>query len=58
MKCFKQWNVPIENEKNLWQVKGGPGPYLITLESEINVAPWINVASGKFDSKNKRSPFR
>ena len=29
-----------------------------TLESGINVAPWINVASGKFDKKNKRSPLK
>mgnify|MGYP006903828952 CR=1 FL=1 len=29
-----------------------------TLDSEINVAPWINVASGKFDKKNKRSPLK
>ena len=26
-----------------------------TIESEIDVAPWINVASGKVDKKNKRS---
>ena len=30
--------------------------FLSTLESGINVAPWINVAPGKFDKKNKRSP--
>ena len=27
------------------------------LESEINVPPWLNVAAGKFDKKNKHSPF-
>ena len=32
--------------------------YDFTLESGINVAPWINVASGKFDKKNKRSPLK
>ena len=28
-----------------------------TLESGINVAPWINIAPGKFVQKNKRSPI-
>ena len=28
-----------------------------TLESGINVAPWINVTLGKFGKKNKRSPI-
>ena len=28
-----------------------------TLESGINVAPWINVAPGKFGKKNKCSPI-
>ena len=28
-----------------------------TLESGINVAPWINVAPGKFGKKNKHSPI-
>ncbi len=31
---------------------------LFTLESGINVAPWINVVSGKFDKKNKHSPLQ
>ena len=31
--------------------------FLLTLESGINVAPWINVASGKFGKKNQRSPI-
>ena len=30
----------------------------ITLESGIDVPPCINVASGKFDKKNKRSPWK
>ena len=30
---------------------------LITLESGINVPPWINVAHGKFGKKNKHSPI-
>ena len=30
---------------------------LIYLESGINVAPWINIAPGKFVKKNKRSPI-
>ena len=30
-------------------------PY--TLESGINVPPWINVAPGKFGKKNKHSPI-
>ena len=30
---------------------------LSNLESRINEAPWINVASGKFGKKNKRSPI-
>ena len=30
---------------------------LHTLESGINVAPWINIAPGKFGKKNKRSPI-
>ena len=29
-----------------------------TLESWIDVAPWINIASGKFDKKNKDSPLK
>ena len=29
-----------------------------TLESGIDVAPWINVASGQFYKKNKRSPLK
>ena len=33
------------------------GLLLFTLESGINVAPWINIASGKFVKKNKRSPI-
>ena len=33
---------------------GGQPP---TLESGINVAPWINIAPGKFGKKNKRSPI-
>ena len=28
-----------------------------TLEFEINVPPWINVAPGKFGKKNKRIPI-
>ena len=28
-----------------------------TLESGINVAPWINIAPGKFGKKNKCSPI-
>ena len=33
--------------------------YVCTLESGIDVATWINVASGKFDKKNKQhSPFK
>ena len=31
--------------------------YVGTLESGINVAPWIKVAPGKFGKKNKRSPI-
>ena len=26
--------------------------------SGIDIAPWINVASGKFDKKNKHSPLK
>ena len=40
----------MENSK-LW-VK------LSNLESGISVAPWINVASGKFDKKNKCRPLK
>ena len=29
--------------------------FIYTLESGINVAPWKNVAPGKFGKKNKRS---
>ena len=32
--------------------------YFTTQESGINVPPWINVASGKFDKQNKHSPLR
>jgi hypothetical protein len=28
-----------------------------TLESGINIAPWINVPVGKFGKKNRRSPI-
>ena len=31
---------------------------IYTLESGIGVAPWINVASRKFDKKNERSPLK
>ena len=31
--------------------------FLYTLESGINIAPWINVAPRKFGKKNKRSPI-
>ena len=30
---------------------------MTTLESGINVAPWINLAPGKFGKKNKHSPI-
>ena len=30
---------------------------LYTLESGINVAPWINIAPGKYGKKNKCSPI-
>ena len=30
---------------------------MATLESGINVAPWINIAPGKFGKKNKRIPI-
>ena len=29
-----------------------------TLESGINIGPRINVASGKFDKKNRRGPLK
>ena len=29
-----------------------------TLKSGIDIAPWINVASGKFDKKNYCSPLQ
>ena len=29
-----------------------------TLDSGIYVAPWINIASGKFDKNNNRSPLK
>ena len=38
-------SVPTTNQTNTYT----------TLESGINVAPWINVAAGKFDKKNKHS---
>ena len=28
-----------------------------TLESGINVSPWLNIAPGKFGKKNKHSPI-
>ena len=31
---------------------------MLTLESEIDIAPWINVASAKFDKKNKHIPLK
>ena len=34
-----------------------PTGLLNTLESGINVPPWITVAPGKFGKKNKRSPI-
>ena len=38
-------SVPTTNQTNTYT----------TLESGINVAPWINVAPGKFGKKNKFS---
>ena len=38
-----------QNAPNAWN--------MCTLESGINVAPWINIAPGKFCKKNKRSPI-
>ena len=36
--------------------ESNPGNVLLTtLESGIDIAPWINVASGKFDKNNKPS---
>ena len=44
--------VPKKSEvKDLWT------GHLCTLESGIKVPPWINVAPGKFDKKNNRSPI-
>jgi hypothetical protein len=42
-----------------WKIKINSGILLFpdTLESGINVAPWINVAPGKFGKKNKHSPI-
>ena len=37
--------------------KDGRTWYSSTLESGIDATPWINVASGKFDEKNKHSPW-
>ena len=45
-----KWQVYIRNI----HVMG----FLFTLESGIDVAPWIKVASGKFDKKNKRNPLK
>ena len=45
---------------NLLQTQLGKIVYegaMSTLESGINVAPWINVASGKFGKKNKHIPI-
>ena len=41
------------NSKMIVQLNKNP-----TLDSRIDVAPWINVASGKFDKKNKGSPLK
>ena len=41
-----------------FRVRKPSSVWLTTLESGIDVAPWINVASGKFDKKNKRSPLK
>ena len=66
-KCFTNKNVffsPLKEimiDKLKWQVyirNIHVMGFLFTLESGIDVAPWINVASGKFDKKNKRSPLK
>ena len=41
----------------MYKALGPAEPEGPTLESEINVPPWINVALGKFGKKNKRSPI-
>ena len=41
----------------MYKALGPAEPEGPTLESEINVPPWINVVLGKFGKKNKRSPI-
>ena len=41
------------NSKMIVQLNKNP-----TLDSRIDVAPWINVASGKFDKKNNCRPLK
>ena len=64
-KCLSYWDISkglTEIQKftprkgsfiNFWLFFWPP-----TLESGLNVAPWINVASGKFYKMNKRSPLK
>ena len=47
---FTAWNRQKETETDR-------KIYLPTLESGIDVAPWINLASGNFGKKNKQDPI-
>ena len=50
---WKKWNTAhLCTEKLFWSYQQS-----YTLESGINIPPWINIAPGKFGKKNKRSPI-
>ena len=42
--------------RNIQTVRERKKPFN-TLESGINIPPWINIAPGTFDKKNKHSPL-
>ena len=56
---FKSWKAPNQNiipGNNFFLLFVFSLQWWSILESGINISPWVNVAPGKFDKKNKHSP--
>ena len=53
--CEKETDIRINVTMIFKQNLKSGWIYLLLLESGIEVTPWINLASGKFDKKNKLS---
>ena len=56
--CFSCSTIFLSIDDINESLVGANFRYLRTLESGIDVAPWIKVASGKFDKKNKHNPLK